>query len=116
MRRLTGDVAVVVGAVVVLQEGDQSVQEVVRTQQNEFLQHICRNQNKEHKKLQSTFISHSDKEKHNTCISVNITGVGDCTKPLQTLDFFILDCKKWIIDVCVCYPGRRCGVRAGCKS
>lgn len=47
-RSLTGDVAVVVGAVVVLQEGDQSVQEVMRTQQNEFLQHICRNHNKEH--------------------------------------------------------------------
>jgi len=39
-RSLTGDVAVVVGAVVVLQEGNQRVQEVVRTQQNEFLQHV----------------------------------------------------------------------------
>lgn len=37
---LTGDVAVVVGAVVVLQEWDQSVQEVMWTQQNEFLQNI----------------------------------------------------------------------------
>ena len=44
---LTGDVAVVVGAVVVLQKGDQSVQEVVWTQKNEFLQHICRKQNKQ---------------------------------------------------------------------
>lgn len=43
---------------VVLQERDQSVQEVVRTQQNQFLQHICRNQNKEHEIFNgaSTFI------------------------------------------------------------
>ena len=40
MKRLTGDVAVVVGAVVVLQEGDQSVQEVMWTQENKFLQHV----------------------------------------------------------------------------
>lgn len=37
---LTGDVAVVVGAVVVLQERHQGVQEVMWTQQDEFLQHI----------------------------------------------------------------------------
>lgn len=40
-KRLTGDVAVVVGAVVVLQERDQCVQEVMWTQQDQFLQHIC---------------------------------------------------------------------------
>lgn len=39
---LTGDVAVVVGAVVVLQEGNQSVKEVMWTQHNQFLQHICK--------------------------------------------------------------------------
>lgn len=37
---LTGDVAVVVGAVVVLQEGHQSVQEVMGTQQDQLLQDI----------------------------------------------------------------------------
>lgn len=37
---LTGDVAVVVGAVVVLQEGHKSVQEVMWTQEHQLLQHI----------------------------------------------------------------------------
>lgn len=37
---LTGDVAVVVGAVVVLQEGHERVQEVMRTQEHQLLQHI----------------------------------------------------------------------------
>lgn len=39
---LTGDVAVVVGAVVVLQEGHQRVQEVMGTQQDQLLQNIWR--------------------------------------------------------------------------
>lgn len=36
----------VVGAVVVLQEGNQSVKEVMGTQQNQFLQHICKTNNR----------------------------------------------------------------------
>lgn len=37
---LTGDVAVVVCAVVVLQEGHECVQEVMRAQEHQLLQHI----------------------------------------------------------------------------
>ena len=37
---LTGDVAVVVGAVVVLQEGHQGVQEVMGTEQHQLLQDV----------------------------------------------------------------------------
>lgn len=37
---LTGDVAVVVRAVVVLQEGHECVQEVMRAQEHQLLQHI----------------------------------------------------------------------------
>lgn len=38
---LTGDVAVMVGAVVVLQEGNQGVEEVVWAEEDELLQHVC---------------------------------------------------------------------------
>lgn len=37
---LTGDVAVVVGAVVVLEEGHERVQEVMRTQEHQLFQHV----------------------------------------------------------------------------
>lgn len=72
-RRLTGDVAVVVGAVVVLQERDQSVQEVVWTQQDEFLQHVCRNQNRERKTDRDSDTRHANLR------------VGKCALPRQAL-------------------------------
>lgn len=46
-KQLTGDVAVMVGAMVVLQERHQGVQEVMWTQEHQFLQNIWKNKGTE---------------------------------------------------------------------